>query len=221
LLDAIPAWQRQEVNARRLELHQHKERIITDLGSQPERLLPLTELLDPARSHLDLPVVKDLLEPHVIDEYGTERYKSSGGIFASYPFLTALEETFPGYVLVRRKMLMDTNALDGMFIYGRPGVYPSQLAELLTIIAPNKDLSIAGLFITARDRAQGTYMSLLKGMAARLALEGARYSLGIVGELNLKHHDLLLQLDHKPLKAASLYAEKLEARYLPMLWEVP
>ena len=64
-------------------------------------------------------------------------------------------------------------------------------------------------------------MMLLRGMGARQALAGVRFSFGTVNEDNQHHYELLQAVDHFPLHGAPVILEAHGKRFLPMLWEIP
>jgi hypothetical protein len=124
-------------------------------------------------------------------------------------------------VLYRQKSAEVGSGIDGLFIYYRPGNFPDSIKELKSTLSKLDDVAYESLFITALDRTKGTYMMLLRGMGARQALAGVRFSFGTVNEDNLHHYELLQAVDHFPLHGAPIILEAHDKRFLPMLWEIP
>lgn len=207
-----------------IQLHSETRRKLVQrlLNENASNFEPKTDSVLLSDLKRDFSGLRALISERLINQQ-SEILRRQGGIFQD----VYTQEFFRnhiqsgGTVLVRRKLGSEQAALDGAFIYGKAGHYPETLAELLTTITPHSDLSFAYLFVTDKDRAPGTYQMLLKGMAARLALEGCRYSLGTVAEQNHKHRDLLMSFDHRPLHATPLYLEPFGARFFAMLWELP
>lgn len=125
------------------------------------------------------------------------------------------------YVLYRPKAAEAGSGLDGIFVYYRLGNFPESIKGLKDTLSAVDDVAYESLFLTAQDRTKGTYMMLLRGMGARQALAGARYSFGTVNETNPHHFELLQAVDHYPLHGAPIVLDALGQKFTPMLWELP
>jgi len=124
------------------------------------------------------------------------------------------------HVLYRPKGVEVGSGIDGLFIYHDRRDFPASLRPLRDSISDRDDVAYESLFVTAKDRAKGTYMMLLRGMGARQILAGARFSVGTVRESNQHHYDLLRAVDHSPLLGAPVVLDALKRRYIPMLWRL-
>ena len=124
------------------------------------------------------------------------------------------------HVLYRPKDAETGSGIDGLFIYHDRRDFPASLRPLKDIISDRDDVAYESLFVTAKDRAKGTYMMLLRGMGVRQILAGARFSVGTVRESNEHHFDLLRAVDHSPLLGAPVVLDALKRRYIPMLWRL-
>jgi hypothetical protein len=125
------------------------------------------------------------------------------------------------HVLYRPKGQEFGSGIDGLFLYYARQNFPKSLQVLKEVISQRDDVAYESLFLTAKDRAKGTYMMLLRGMGARQILAGARFSLGTVRESNQHHFELLQAVDHRPLLGAPVVLDALQRRYLPMVWRLP
>jgi hypothetical protein len=125
------------------------------------------------------------------------------------------------HALYRPKDAELGSGIDGLFLYCDRHNFPASIQPLKQIISQRDDVAYESLFLTAKDRAKGTYMMLLRGMGARQVLAGVRFSLGTVRETNEHHFKLLQAVDHTPLLGAPVVLDALQRRYLPMLWRLP
>jgi hypothetical protein len=223
LCTAIPSFESHGV-FEQIETHSATRRTLVDglLNQNASSLEPKTEAVLVSDIERDFRGLRALISDRLINQ-PSELFRREGGILQDVYTEDFFRNNIQsgGTVLVRRKLESEQPALDGAFIYGESGQYPEALADLITTITPHSDLSFAYLFVTDKDRAPGTYQMLLKGMAARLALQGCSHSLGTVAEQNHKHRDLLMTFDHRPLRAAPLYLDRYGARFFAMLWELP
>ena len=199
----------------------------------PKPITVASELITLATLDRSYGALRKLIEPRIISlnhsgSIANEvEVASSGGILVDkfkYDDL-ATHLTQGNWILVRyhigREGEESANELDGAFIYNRPGAISPVIEQVVPYGIPISELSFAELFVTAIDRAPGTYQQLLAGMAARLALSGARYSMGTMLEVNQRHSALLEKNNHYHLIGSSVYRDEHKARYIPMLWELP
>jgi hypothetical protein len=124
-------------------------------------------------------------------------------------------------VLYRPKSAEVGSGIDGLFVYYRPGNFPDSIKELKSTLSKLDDVAYESLFLTALDRTKGTYMMLLRGMGARQALAGVRFSFGTVNKDNQHHYEILQAVDHFPLHGAPIILESHGKHFVPMLWQIP
>ena len=125
------------------------------------------------------------------------------------------------HLITQRLPPENSNRLDGAFLFGAPGVIPTELAPLVRILDIGSGLSVADLAVTAHDRRPGTYKRLFRSMAAHVALEGGTASLGLVHEQNRPHIELLEASGHTILRGIEIPTSNIRTaeinRYIPAL----
>jgi hypothetical protein len=213
--NADPFWQEAIHSAREgYEEKRAQLRLITEPETPPG--FQGTNLLTPTALSERYPDIIDLIERNsTITERGGLLPKD----FSKSYFKTFLRQG--NYVLIRAKTDTPGERIDGLFKYHQKGAYPKPIAELMRTISPGDDVAYESLFVTAPDRAKGTYMMLLRGMIARQVLAGVRYSMGTVIEGHNHHFDLLKAVNHYPLLGAPVYLDSHATRFIPMLWRLP
>jgi hypothetical protein len=87
--------------------------------------------------------------------------------------------------------------LSGINLFGNSGgVLPKGISELTESYALNAPYEMTELVVTSKNRPPGTYMRLMRGMCAHMALRGNKASLGFVHIDHKQHMNLLKAAGH-------------------------